>query len=51
MQIQKDVELMNDPLSGVSSTTWEFGTSPVTGLGGPTGPLSEALTNAGIGIR
>ena len=50
-QIQRDVELMNDPLSGVSSVEWHFGTSPVTGLGGPTGHLEAALRAAGIGIR
>lgn len=50
-QIQRDVELMNDPLSGVSSVEWHFGTSPITGLGGPTGPLEAALRTAGIGIR
>ena len=50
-QIQRDVELMNDPLSGVSSVEWPFGTSPVTGLGGPAGPLEAALRATGIGIR
>lgn len=50
-QIQRDVELMNDRLSGVSSVEWHFGTSPITGRGGPTGPLEAELRAAGIGIR
>jgi RHS repeat-associated protein len=50
-QIQRDVELMNDPLGGVTSVEWQFGTSPITGRGGPTGPLEAALRAAGIGIR
>lgn len=50
-QIQRDVELMNDPTSGVRAVEWHFRTSAVTGLGGPTGPLRAALNVAGIGIR
>ena len=36
-QIQRDTELMNDPLSGVSSVEWHSGTSPVTGAAGERG--------------
>jgi hypothetical protein len=47
-QIGRDVELLNNPLSPVSSLRWEFGRSPITGLGGPTRPLQAALEKAGI---
>ena len=47
-QIGRDVELMTDLSSPVSSVRWEFFTSPVTGRGGPTGPLAQALNDAGI---
>lgn len=47
-QIARDIELMTDVSSPVSSVRWEFFTSPVTGRGGPTGPLAEALDSAGI---
>lgn len=47
-QIARDVELMTDLSSPVSSVRWEFFTSPVTGRGGPTGPLAQALNDAGI---
>ncbi|MEH1057232.1 DNRLRE domain-containing protein [Micromonospora sp. CPCC 206171] len=49
-QIQRDIELMNDPNSGVTSVEWHFTESDATGLGGPTGPLRRALERAGIGV-
>jgi hypothetical protein len=48
-QINKDAWLVaNNPR--VDSAAWHFFESPVTGLVGPSGPLREALTNAGIKI-
>lgn len=47
-QIAKDVELMNS--GAVNSVNWNFFTSPVTGLGGPSGPLLKALQNSGFGV-
>ena len=47
-QIAKGMALMADPVSGVSAVQWNFSTSPVTGLSGPSGPLAAALTKAGI---
>lgn len=49
-QIAKDQALVNDPASGISSAAWHFFTSPVTGMGGPSAPLQNALIQAGINI-
>jgi RHS repeat-associated protein len=49
-QIQRDIELMNDPTSGVTRVEWHFTTSPSTGLRGPTGPLLQELQRAGITV-
>ena len=48
-QIVKDVELVNT--GQVNSVTWHFFTSPVTGKGGPSGPLFDALQKAGINVN
>lgn len=46
-QIAKDAELLqNDP--AVTDVVWHFFQSPVTGQGGASGPLIEALQGAGI---
>jgi len=50
-QIQRDIELLQDRLSPVTAVEWHFGRSAITGRVGPTGPLEEALREAGIGIR
>jgi hypothetical protein len=42
------MELRVDPLSPVSDLRWEFFTRPLTGRGGPTGPLATKLREAGI---
>lgn len=47
-QIGKDVELMQS--GAVDSVNWHFFTSPVTGLGGPSEPLWNALINNGINV-
>jgi filamentous hemagglutinin len=47
-QIAKDAELILT--KQIDSAVWHFYQSPVTGLGGPSGPLREALSNAGIGF-
>jgi hypothetical protein len=47
-QIAKDVELIQT--GQVQGANWHFFTSPVTGVGGPSGPLLEALQNAEIGV-
>jgi filamentous hemagglutinin len=47
-QIAKDVELM--ATREVKQVVWHFFTSPVTGQGGPSGPLEQALIDAGIQI-
>jgi len=47
-ELQRDVELLNDPREPVTSLLWEFSASPTTGLSGPTGPLAAALDEAGI---
>jgi RHS repeat-associated protein len=48
-QISKDAWLVaNNPR--VESAVWHFYESPVTGLVGPSGPLRQALQNAGIKI-
>lgn len=48
-QIQKDAWLVANNQQ-VESAAWHFFQSPVTGLVGPSGPLREALTSAGIKI-
>jgi hypothetical protein len=47
-QIAKDAELIGT--GRIDSAVWHFFESPVTGVGGPSGPLREALENSGIGI-
>jgi RHS repeat-associated protein len=47
-QIAKDVELTQS--GQVGGVAWHFFQSPVTGLGGPSGPLADALRNAGINV-
>jgi hypothetical protein len=49
-QIQRDIELLNDPSSGVTAIEWHFTTSRTTGKGGPTGLLLRELQKAGIGV-
>jgi len=48
-QIDKDVQLMTTPGSGVSSAEWHFFESPITGIG-PTESLINALQEADIRI-
>jgi RHS repeat-associated protein len=48
VQILKDAELVNS--GRIEGSTWHFFTSPVTGLGGPSAPLSSFLQQNGIGI-
>ena len=48
LQISKDVELMNT--GQINGANWHFFQSPVTGMGGPSGPLSEFLEQSGIGV-
>ena len=47
-QIARDVELMTDLSSPVSSVRGGVLHEPVTVRGGPTGPLAQALNGAGI---
>jgi hypothetical protein len=47
-QIGKDAELLGT--GQVSGYTWHFFESPVTGLSGPSVPLTQALEQAGIDI-
>jgi len=47
-QIAKDSELFNN--GRVDDVQWHFFKSPVTGLGGPSAPLRNALQQNGIGI-
>ncbi len=47
-QIAKDVKLMKD--RAVKEVVWNFFVSPVTGKGGPSAPLLQALENAGIKV-
>jgi RHS repeat-associated protein len=47
-QIAKDAELLRT--GQVSGYTWHFFESPVTGLGGPSGPLLNQLQGAGIDV-
>jgi filamentous hemagglutinin len=48
LQILKDADLINS--TQIDGSTWHFFTSPVTGLGGPSGPLASFLAQNGIGI-
>jgi filamentous hemagglutinin len=48
LQISKDAELVGS--GQIRGATWHFFQSPVTGLGGPSGPLLQALEEAGIGV-
>jgi len=48
-QIGKDAELLGT--RQVEGYTWHFFQSPVTGRIGPSGPLQQALENAGIGVE
>ncbi len=48
LQIAKDLELLNN--GSVSGVSWHFFESPVTGLGGPSQPLLNALQQAGINV-
>jgi hypothetical protein len=45
-QINKDALLMQNPQ--ISGVQWIFSRSSVTGLAGPSTPLSDALAKAGI---
>jgi RHS repeat-associated protein len=47
-QIAKDVELMQT--NRIQGSTWHFFQSPVTGVGGPSQPLTNALQQSGINI-
>jgi RHS repeat-associated protein len=47
-QISKDAELIQS--GQIQGAAWHFFTSPLTGLGGPSGPLAQALRQAGIQI-
>ena len=47
-QIAKDVELIGG--RDIQGSVWHFFQSPATGVGGPSGPLRQALENAGIGV-
>jgi len=47
-QALKDIELLNDPTSGVNTVTWEFSRSPITRKVGPSKPLKLFLENNGI---
>ncbi|MFB0537484.1 MAG: RHS repeat-associated core domain-containing protein [Anaerolineae bacterium] len=47
-QIAKDAELI--ATGRIKGAVWHFFTSPVTGQGGPSAPLAQALRNAGIQI-
>ncbi len=49
-ELARDVELLNDPSSGVRAVEWHFVRSPTTGKHGPTAPLLEALQKAGIRV-
>ncbi|SEL26733.1 hypothetical protein SAMN05216359_10714 [Roseateles sp. YR242] len=48
IQIVKDVELMQT--KQIQGASWRFFQSPVTGRGGPSGPLREALENNDIKV-
>jgi hypothetical protein len=48
LQISKDAELINTGV--IQGSEWHFFTSPVTGVGGPSQPLLNALQQNGIGV-
>lgn len=48
LQVAKDVELMITGM--VDSASWVFFPSPITGVGGPSGPLFDLLTQNGISV-
>jgi filamentous hemagglutinin len=48
LQIAKEVLLKQG--GDIQGSAWHFFTSPVTGLGGPSGPLMNALLSAGIKV-
>ena len=48
LQISKDAELLN--AGRVQGVDWHFFQSPVTGLGGPSQPLFNALQQNGINV-
>jgi uncharacterized protein RhaS with RHS repeats len=48
LQILKDVELIQS--GQIEGSTWNFFTSPVTGLGGPSAPLQRFLIDNGINV-
>ncbi len=47
-QVAKDAELLGT--GAVNGVTWNFYTSPITGLRGPSQPLADALAKAGIKV-
>ena len=49
--IAKDAEIVVQGLEKTKKAIWRFKTSPVTGQGGPSAPLVEALQKVGIEIR
>jgi hypothetical protein len=49
-QVSKDVAAMSENSDEIVETVWEFFPSPVTGQGGPTGPLRSLLESEGIKI-
>ena len=49
LQVSKDVELMSE--NTVSSVSWFFFTSPITGKQGPSLPLFQLLYQSGISIQ
>lgn len=49
-QVAKDAEILNDATTNVNKVVWEFTPGPVTGNGGPTGPLRKLLEDSGIDI-
>jgi RHS repeat-associated protein len=48
IQIAKDAQML--ATRAIDGAIWHFFQSPVTGLGGPSAPLRQALDQAGIGI-
>jgi filamentous hemagglutinin len=48
LQISKDAELLNNNV--VQGINWHFFQSPVTGLGGPSQPLLNALQQNGFNV-
>jgi hypothetical protein len=49
-QISKDAILTQVHPNEVKGVVWHFFQSPVTGKGGPSGPVRDALRNAGVTI-